>query len=370
VDGDITTYFDGPTTNGNWVGLDLGSAKQIVNIRFFPRTGFASRMTGGIFQAANVSEFSTAINLWTISNAPPDSTFTAQVITNTTPFRYVRYLSPAGSYGDVAEVQLFGPSPSAGMLGSPSPPGGLSASPGNMEVALPWTGSSGASSYNVKRAFVSGGPYTTVANTTATLYMDTGLAGGTYYYVVSAVGAGESANSAEASATVNCPVTIAPTGLNATAQNGQLLLAWTPVTTGTSPTIYNVLRSTNSSGPFIPLAIGLAATNYCDTTALSNTTYYYLVQAVNTCGQSLNSSTVGITPLSPPSLGASFSGNQLLVLSWPTWIGDYALYTTTNLASPASWQPITNSPQASNDTLSVSLQVTNASQQFFRLISK
>jgi cellulose 1,4-beta-cellobiosidase len=257
------------------------------------------------------------------------------------------------------------------MPGSPSPPGGLSASPGNLEVALSWTASSGASSYNVKRALVSGGPYTTIANTTATLYMNAGLAGGTYYYVVSAVNSvGESANTAEASAAVNCPVTVVPTGLNATTQNGQMLLAWTPVTTGTSPTTYNVLRSTNSNGPFALLATGLVATNYCDSTALSNVTYYYLVQAFNACGQSPTSSAIGITPLSPPSLGASFSGNQLMVLSWPTWIGDYALYTTTNIALPASWQPMTNLPLTSNDMLSVSLQVTNTTQQFFRLISQ
>ena len=70
------------------------------------------------------------------------------------------------------------------------------------KINLSWTGSSGATSYNVKRATVSGGPYTTIATGVATTsYINSGLTSGTtYYYVVSAVNtAGESANSAQAS---------------------------------------------------------------------------------------------------------------------------------------------------------------------------
>jgi hypothetical protein len=56
-----------------------------------------------------------------------------------------------------------------------------------------------AASYNVKRATVSGGPYTTIASVADTGYADTGLTPDTtYYYVVSAVSPGhESANSQE-----------------------------------------------------------------------------------------------------------------------------------------------------------------------------
>ena len=74
-------------------------------------------------------------------------------------------------------------------------------------MALSWTASSGATSYNVKRATVSGGPYTTIASPTTTSHTNTGLVNGTtYYYVVSAVNAaGESANSAQVSATPQAP---------------------------------------------------------------------------------------------------------------------------------------------------------------------
>ena len=87
--------------------------------------------------------------------------------------------------------------------GAPAAPTGLTATAGDQQVALAWTASTGATSYNVKRSTTNGGPYTTVASPTTAGYTDTGLTNGTaYYYVVSAVdAAGESANSNQASAT-------------------------------------------------------------------------------------------------------------------------------------------------------------------------
>jgi hypothetical protein len=71
----------------------------------------------------------------------------------------------------------------------PSVPTGLTAtSEQNAQVPLSWSASSGATSYNVKRSLISGGPYTTVVSPTTTSYTDAGLINGTtYYYVVSAV---------------------------------------------------------------------------------------------------------------------------------------------------------------------------------------
>jgi fibronectin type 3 domain-containing protein/regulation of enolase protein 1 (concanavalin A-like superfamily) len=73
------------------------------------------------------------------------------------------------------------------------------------KVTLSWRGSAYATSYNVKRATTSGGPYTTLARTDAktTSFIDAGrVPGTTYYYVVSANNpGGESANSAQISAT-------------------------------------------------------------------------------------------------------------------------------------------------------------------------
>ena len=89
--------------------------------------------------------------------------------------------------------------------------------PRHAQVTLSWTAVNGATGYNVKRSTTSGGPYITVGpNVTPTSLTDSGLTNGTtYYYVVSALNAGgESANSAQVSATPVAPLstlTLSPT---------------------------------------------------------------------------------------------------------------------------------------------------------------
>jgi beta-galactosidase len=93
-------------------------------------------------------------------------------------------------------------------------PSGLSAMPGNGQVALTWNALLGAASYNVKRANASGGPYAVISTpgtVMGTNYTDsTAVNGKTYYYVVSAATlispAAETANSpTETSVTLPTP---------------------------------------------------------------------------------------------------------------------------------------------------------------------
>jgi hypothetical protein len=96
----------------------------------------------------------------------------------------------------------------------PATPTGVSATPGNAQVVIAWsavtTGTSGATSFHVKRSTTSGGPYTTISSPVNTSYTDTTVTNGTpYYYVVSAVNsAGESANSVEATATPSATTSV------------------------------------------------------------------------------------------------------------------------------------------------------------------
>ena len=106
-------------------------------------------------------------------------------------------VSGSGSSGGATQ-----PTPPASTTTIPVAPAGLQAAPGNAEVALTWTAATSATSYHVKRSTTSGGPYTQVSAPATSVFTDTGLTNGTmYFYVVSALNsAGESPNSAQASA--------------------------------------------------------------------------------------------------------------------------------------------------------------------------
>ena len=88
------------------------------------------------------------------------------------------------------------------LVGPPPAPTGLTATPGDAQVSLFWNPSGSATNYVLLHATNSGGPYTMIASSPATTYLDTSLINGTTcYYVVYAVGNGQSSNSVEASAT-------------------------------------------------------------------------------------------------------------------------------------------------------------------------
>lgn len=91
-------------------------------------------------------------------------------------------------------------------LAAPNAPVGLAATAGNAQVALSWSASAFATSYDVKRSAALTGPFSIIGTTAAptVTYTDTnGLSNGTtYYYVASATGpGGTSINTAPVSAT-------------------------------------------------------------------------------------------------------------------------------------------------------------------------
>ena len=149
-DGNLTTFFDAPDPgNGDWAGLDFGPGANdvITAISFCPRSTFSSRMVGGVFQGANLLDFSDAVNLFNLSAAPTEGVMTTVNISEPTPFRYGRYLAPNGGYGNIAELKFYGYGPGV-----------------NLALAQPTTASSTLNSSSPSTNAVDGNPATSWAS--------------------------------------------------------------------------------------------------------------------------------------------------------------------------------------------------------------
>jgi hypothetical protein len=98
----------------------------------------------------------------------------------------------------------------------------------------------------------------------------------------------------------------APSGLSATTVSGnQVNLNWSPSSAPSGCTVgsYSVFRSTTAG--FTPsgsnqIASGLTGTTYDDTKALCNTTYYYVVEALDFAGSSAGSTQANATTSACP----------------------------------------------------------------------
>lgn len=277
----------GQSTNFTMTVSPLSGFNGAVTLSVGSENGFASGITSGGFTPSSIT-------------GSGSSTLTINTTTSAKP--YALSLTITGTAGTITHTA------STTLLVSLAAPASLTATPGDAQVSLSWPASVGATSYDMKRATVSGGPYTTVACATTTSYTDTGLTGGTtYYYVVSAAysagpnAGGESADSSEASATPQGPARpSAPAVLTATPDNGQVALTWSASSGATS---YNVKRATVSGGPYTTIA-SQSSTSYTNSGLTNGTTYYYVVSAVNSAGESGNSSEVSATP-QPPAAAAA-----------------------------------------------------------------
>jgi len=249
-----------------------------------------------------------------------------------------------GKINDIANG-IFDGSALPPTAAAPTAPTDLTAVGGTGQMTLSWTSVSNATSYNVYYATTAGVTKTsgTKITSTATPFVQTGLAAGTtYYYVVTAVNAaGESAASTQASAaTAAAPpqptAPAAPTGLIATGGTNQVTLSWNTVSSATSYNVYYATSSgvTKTSGT----KISSAATSPAVLTGLAaGTSYYYIVTAVNSAGESTASIQVAATtlptapaptaPAAPTGVSATGGTNQATI-TWPAVAGasSYNIY--------------------------------------------
>jgi fibronectin type 3 domain-containing protein len=198
----------------------------------------------------------------------------------------------------------------------PSTPTGLTGTPGDTQVSLSWTASTGATSYNIYRLI--SGVYTNVGTSTTPTFIDTGLADGTSYsYEVSAVNAGgESALSSPVTPVPAIPAT--PTDVTADAGDTEAFISWTA---SAGADFYNVYRFNGT----IYVNLGtVTAAGYTDTGLTDETSYSYEVSAVNTSGESALSAPVSVTPTAAAigSFGATAVSTSEIDLSWDSLVSD------------------------------------------------
>src|SRR6202789_2522608 len=248
---------------------------------------------------------------------------------------------------------------------APTVPAGLSAAAGNAQVVLNWTASSGATAYDVKRSITTGGPYAQISTPALPNFTDTGLTNGTkYFYVVSASNSvGQSANSAEVNATPVLPTPATPTGLAAAAGNAEVSLNWNASTGATS---YHVKRST-ASGSETQISAP-ASNSFTDTGLTNGTKYFYVVSAVNSGGESANSSEVNAMPTAPavppptPTGLQVTAGNAQVSLSWNASAGATSYNVKRSTAGGCPFSATLASPAVTNY---IDTAVTNGTTYYY-----
>jgi subtilase family serine protease len=207
-------------------------------------------------------------------------------------------------------------------------PTNLKAVAGSTQIALSWTASAGATSYNVKRASTSGGPYSPIAiGISGTSFLDTGLTDGqTYYYVVAAVsGSSVSGDSAPASAT--------PNGID-------LIVSalGNPPASAAAGASFTVSSTVKNNG-----AIGADA---------STARFYLSTNATKDAGDALFAATRAVAALGA---GATSSGNTTLTIPAGTPAGAYYLLACADDLGAVAETDETNNCRASATTLQITL---------------
>jgi cellulose 1,4-beta-cellobiosidase len=119
------------------------------------------------------------------------------------------------------------------------------------------------------------------------------------------------------------PVPAMPTNLVATAGDASVSLTWSA---SSGAATYRVKRATTSGGPYTQVG-SPGSTSYNDSSLTNGTIYYYVVSAINTTGESSNSTQASATPVAPVAVPAAPTGltatpaNAQVTLNWTASAG-------------------------------------------------
>jgi rhamnogalacturonan endolyase len=222
----------------------------------------------------------------------------------------------------------------------------------NQTTFITWSPVSGAVGYNLYRANNPAGPFAFPANfvqsTITTNYTDGGLNSNTLYsYMVVAMNAGGISGN---SIVVSTPPA-APASLNAYPGAEQIQLVWSASAGATN---YTILRG-GSSGNETTTVGNTAKTTFTDIGLADGTTYYYLVIANGTGGQSLNSPEVSATPFVGP---AGIYWINSLTTAAQNWNVNSNWSNGTGFPNATQAVAIVNSAIGANQTINLNQNIT------------
>jgi hypothetical protein len=283
-----STFAPGASTTITVSVTDTGTgalSNSIVELQVFDKSGNAAMTTfwtAQNFAAGQTLQFSYT---WNSSASLATGTYSVDIGVFDANWSHNYYWNGSAGSITISSVQ------------PPPAPTRLTASKGIGKVRLAWTGSSGATSYNVYRGLSAGAESATPIATgiTTTSYTNTGLTNGkTYFFKVAAVDAGgTSPLSNEVSATPQVSAPPAPTGLTATPGSAQVKLKWTASAGATS---YNVYRGTAAGAESrTPIVTGITTTSNTNSGLTSGKLYFFKVAAVDAGGTSALSNEVSAT---------------------------------------------------------------------------
>lgn len=210
----------------------------------------------------------------------------------------------------------------------PTAPTGVTATAQFESLQLSWTGTGGATNYNVY--WSDAGGVTTGSNKLSDVTSPTtldGLTADTPYYIrVSALnGAGESALSAETMATPY-GLPLAVQSITTQPDSGRISVSWSSSAYTDS---YNVYWSTTAGAGTSASVVNTASTSIDLTGLINGTTYYITVQSVNAGGTGALSAEASATPVVA---GQSLGWSEQLLINTPydffgrdNYLGDIAI---------------------------------------------
>ncbi len=267
-------------------------------------------------------------------SGPGNASYLDTTAVNGTPYYYVvQAVNPTGTSANSPQSAAVTPLASAPTT-APAAPTSLSTTVSNGSVTLNWTAAPGANFYTVLRstlvdkipnyaAATALSSNNTILSTitlsnsvTGTSFTDNSVTNGTKYaYTVlatNAVGTSSTSTATVAKPSGTAPGA-APSGVTATPGAQQIALKWSAVPGAVG---YVIQVGTKSGGPYTYVS-SVSTLTYTDSGQADDTTYYYVITAMNAGGVSVNSTEVSATtaPAAPTGLTAT-AGNTQVQLAW------------------------------------------------------